>query len=64
VTFTADADGVDHWAWLMPDGAVYVDRSGVQLGTSSAGTARVTLVAVTAAGDRLEVHHDLRVVEP
>jgi tRNA A-37 threonylcarbamoyl transferase component Bud32 len=64
VTFTADADGVDHWAWLMPDGAVYADRPEVRLGTSSAGVARVTLVAVTGAGDRLEVHHDLRLVEP
>jgi tRNA A-37 threonylcarbamoyl transferase component Bud32 len=64
VTFTAEADGPDHWAWLMPDGAVYADRASVQVNTRSAGTAPVTLVAVTPSGERLEVRHDLRVTEP
>jgi hypothetical protein len=64
VTFTAEVDGVDHWAWLMPDGAVYADRSSVQLGTRSAGVAEVTLVAVAASGEQLEVRHELRLVEP
>jgi tRNA A-37 threonylcarbamoyl transferase component Bud32 len=62
--FTATGDGVDHWAWLMPDGAVYADRAGVQLETASAGTARVTVTAVTPDGEQLEVRHDLRIVEP
>jgi eukaryotic-like serine/threonine-protein kinase len=62
--FTATVDGVEHWAWLMPDGAVYADRDAVQLSTTSAGTARITLTAMTPDGDRLEVRHDLRIVEP
>jgi eukaryotic-like serine/threonine-protein kinase len=64
VTFTAEVDGVDHWAWLMPDGAVYVDRPSVQMSTRSAGVATVTLVAVAPSGERLEARHELHLVEP
>ena len=64
VTFTAEVDGVDHWAWLMPDGAVYVDRPSVQMSTRSAGVATVTLVAVAPSGERLEARHEVRLVEP
>jgi tRNA A-37 threonylcarbamoyl transferase component Bud32 len=60
VTLTAAAHGVDHWAWLMPDGAVYADRPTVQLRTRSAGVAQVTVVATTASGERLEATHQLR----
>lgn len=63
VAFRVEAEGVDHWAWLMPDGAVYADRAGVELSTRSAGEARVRLVAVAPSGERLEVRHDLRIVE-
>jgi len=64
VTFTAETDGVDHWVWLLPDGAVYADRASVQIATSSAGVAPVMLVAVAPSGERLEVRHELRVSEP
>ena len=64
VTFEVTADGVDHWAWLMPDGTVYADRPSVQLRTRSAGTAQVVVVGVADSGERLEAVHDLRLVEP
>lgn len=64
VTLEVTAEGVDHWAWLMPDGTIYTDRPSVQLRTSSAGTAQVVVVAVAASGERLEDVHDLRLVEP
>ena len=63
VTFEAGAEGVDHWAWLMPDGTVYADRASVQLDSSSPGVAPVVLVAQTPDGQRLEVTHEVRFVE-
>lgn len=63
VTFEARAEGVDHWAWLMPDSTVYADRASVQLGSSSPGVAPVVLVAQTPGGERLEVTHEVRFVE-
>jgi serine/threonine protein kinase len=64
VTFEAHAEGVDHWAWLMPDGTVYADRASVQIRSRSAGVAPVSLVAVADSGERLEVDHDLRLTGP
>jgi hypothetical protein len=64
VGFEAHAEGVDHWAWLMPDGTVYADRASVQIRSRSAGVAPISLVAVTDSGERLEVDHDLRLIEP
>ena len=63
VTLEAEATGVEHWVWVMPDGTVYVDEPSVQLRTQSAGTATVTLTGVAESGGRLEVVYELRLVE-
>jgi hypothetical protein len=63
VTFEASAEGMDEWAWLMPDGTVYANEPSVQLRTRSAGTAEIALVGTADSGDRLEVVHELRLVE-
>jgi hypothetical protein len=48
--------------WLLPDRTVRSGEPRVQLRTRSEGLARVTLLGVSSAGDRIEVVHDLRVV--
>ena len=63
VSFSADAQHVDQWVWLMPDGTVYTDRPTVQLRSTSAGRAPVTLLGTADSGERLEVVHELHVVE-
>ena len=63
VTFEATADGLDHWAWVMPDGTVYADRASVQLNGSTPGVATVVLTARTPDGERLEVAHEVRFAE-
>lgn len=63
VTFEAEADGLDEWAWLMPDGTVYANAPDVELRTQSAGEAEITLVGTTADGERLEVVHTLEVAD-
>jgi hypothetical protein len=60
VTFEATAEGLDHWAWLMPDGTVAADEDRVQLHTSSAGVAELVLVGVAESGEQLEVRHRLQ----
>jgi hypothetical protein len=64
VTLEAEADGVDEWAWLMPDGTVYANDQSVQLRSRSAGAAEVSLVGTSEAGERLEVVHTLDLVDP
>jgi hypothetical protein len=61
--FAAEERDVDEWVWLMPDGTITPDAAQVQLRTQSAGIARVTLIGVSTAGDRLEVVHDLVVTD-
>ena len=63
VTFEATAEDVVGWVWLMPDGTVYANEPSVQLRTRSTGTAEVTLLGVADSGERLEVVHELRLVD-
>jgi eukaryotic-like serine/threonine-protein kinase len=57
VTLEARVEGMDDWAWWMPDGTLYPDETEVQLRISSAGTAEVTLLGTADSGERLEVTH-------
>lgn len=59
VTFEAEAEGVEEWAWFMPDGTVYANDPSVQLRARSGGGAEIALVGTSEAGDRLEVVHTL-----
>lgn len=61
-TFEADTRAVDDWVWLLPDRTVRTGEPRVQLRTRSEGVARITLLGMSSAGDRIEVVHDLRVV--
>lgn len=61
VSFEANAEGVDRWVWLMPDGQIYLDSPTAEVRTQSPGVARITLLGTTDSGERLEVVHELRV---
>jgi hypothetical protein len=63
VTFEVDVEGLDEWAWLMPDGTVYANEPSVQLRTRSAGIAEIALLGTAPSGERLEVVHELHLVE-
>jgi eukaryotic-like serine/threonine-protein kinase len=60
--FEADTHAMDDWVWLLPDRTVSSGERQVRLRTRSEGTAQITLLGVSRAGDRIEVVHDLRVV--
>jgi serine/threonine protein kinase len=60
--FEADVDGARGWTWIAPDGSTYVGEPSLQVSTTSAGVAEVTLVGVAADGRRVGVEHRLDVL--
>jgi tRNA A-37 threonylcarbamoyl transferase component Bud32 len=60
-TFEVEAQGVDHWAWIMPDGEVVADAPEVRIRPSSAGTAIISIRARNRDGDDVELTNELRV---
>src|SRR5699024_5859900 len=61
--FTAEADGVESWVWVLPTGTHVADESEAVLTPTSSGAAEVVLRARAPDGTELEARHTLRVVE-
>lgn len=61
--FEVQARGVDHWAWIMPDGAVVADASEVRIRPSSTGTAILSIRARDPDGEDVDITHELDVDE-
>ena len=62
-TFRAEASGQDGVAWITPEGAVVAGTTILEVATSSAGGATVTVVATAAGGREVRATHRLAVVE-
>lgn len=62
-TFAAETDGVDRSLWIGPDGGVHVDVAQIEVTAESPGLATITLIGIDGQGQRVEVSHDVHVVE-
>ena len=61
--FTADVEGANSWAWVLPTDRYVADDQQVTLTPTAAGTAELLLRARAPDGTELQTRHTVRVVD-